>query len=230
MYADSNLLGAFPIPARIPIIPSDPLIDLEVFAGVRENGLASSPIIYPFYTPVSFSVSASQSSSSFEPKFSYLSNTKFALEENFEVGNVFREDLDGDDESRIEIISLPGLDGRVGALELNSTHPDIEVASIFTLDQIPSNGSAVFLEIDYISDVSFAVGLRGTSSNLPPVSFYKIILFPTKERNKVYINFTPDLQASNFSSFQIILQALFDTNLSLDTQFVYLDNIKLLHF
>ena len=230
LYADSNLLGAFPVPAQIPIIPIGQHTDLEVFAGIRENGLASSPVIYPFYSTALFKIPSSQTQSSVEPQFHYLPSTTFALDENFEVGNVFREDLDGDDETRMDVITLPALDGRVGALKVTATHPNIEVASAFTLNQIPANGTAVFLEVDYLSEVSFAVGLRGSGGAASPVNFYKLVLFPNPERTKVYINFTPDIQTSDHPRFQVIFQAVFDTNLSLDTQYVYLDNIKMLHF
>ncbi len=229
-YADSVFIGAFPVPGTIPALDDDDLIHLELFAGIRDNGQAEDPIIYPFYSTVRRTLSVSDGSSELVPRFDYIRSVKTSLSEGFENGNIFREDLDGNDETRLEVVSHERLDGLVGAFALDPQHRDFEVASAFALNQLPTDGSPVYLEMDYVSDVNLAVGLRGSSANVEPISFYKIVLFPTGERNKVYINFGPDLQASQLSSYQVIFKATYDESLSFDTQFVYLDNIKLLHF
>ena len=56
MYADSLFLGAYPVPSRIPVLGSGGLT-LEFFAGIRENGQATSPVIYPMMRSTHLSLS-----------------------------------------------------------------------------------------------------------------------------------------------------------------------------
>ena len=230
VYADSIFIGAFPVPAKIPVIAASDPISMQFFAGIRENGQANSPVIYPFYNVFHVSLPAEVLDQEVIPEFHYLSSTKLALIEGFENGNIFREDIDGDEATQIIPQLNELLDGKSGVVCLSASNPELEVASAFPIERLPTDGSAVFLELDYISDVALAVGLQGRSNSIPAVRFYKVVLFASAQRQKIYLNLTPDLQASDLESYQVIFRSSFDTELTQNKQYVYLDNIKLLHF
>ncbi len=230
IYVDSVFQGTFPIPAEVPILTSEK-VTIELFAGIRENGQALSPIMYPFYIKSTIAFEhGPQTTMTVIPEYKYNPQVNFALVETFGSGNQLREDLDGDFETFFVVSSDGALQGQSAKGTLTAQHPTIEVATIFPMENLPTNGTVTFLEIDYKSDIPVSVGLRGRQVGGDPISAYKITLFPDDQWQKVYINFTPELQASQLSSYQAIFLARFDPMLKLDVQNVYLDNIKMLHF
>ncbi len=231
IYADSLLLGAFPIPGTVPIIPKRETILVEIHAGIRENGQASQPVIYPFYASLERVIRVVEGGNqTINLGFSYLSHSKFAWVETFDGQHSLKDDIDQNEGTRIVIASSPMFSGGVGRGFVTSADPELEVASSFPVDDIPTDGSPVFLELDFVGDIDLAVGLRGRSQAIPPVSAYKIVLFATEDREKVYIDFTPELQASALDAYQITFRASYDQQAGLDTQYIYLDNIKWIHF
>ena len=50
-FSGEEFLGAFPLPARIPVLAVGST-DIRLEAGVRQNGISSTPDFYEFYTPV----------------------------------------------------------------------------------------------------------------------------------------------------------------------------------
>ncbi len=230
VFVDSVAAGAFPLPARVPII-EEKSVTVEIFAGIRENGQAVSPIIYPFYRSVTVPVDhVPLSADAFTPTFTYKGNAIFALVETFDGGHALREDLDGDAETFVEISDEGGLRGQAGRALLSANLPTLEVASRPAMRGLPVNGSAVYLELDYRSAVPLSVGLRGWDEGADPVSQYKLVLFPSEEWQKVYVHFSEELQASQLQNYQVIFLASFDASLPDQNQELFLDNIKVLHF
>ena len=230
VYADSILLGAFPIPSRVPLI-GEGVVTLDIFAGIRENGLAASIGIYPFYNSYQYEVDFEELKIvSIVPVFTYEEGMTIALIEGFEQSNIFQLDLDTDPDTKIRISSEGSLDGGSGVAELTSEHPILEVASDLVPSVLPSNGAPVYLELDYKSVIPFSVGTRQHGIASSPMTIYKLVLFPDDEWQKIYVNFTEDIRRSNASGYQIVFQSFYDSSISQEAQTIHLDNIKLLHF
>ncbi len=229
VYADSVLIGAYPVPSEFPVIV-DREFRLDLFPGIRENGLSSSPRLYPFFRPFSADLSPLPGESHvIEPMYSYLPGTVFAYQDDFESGHQLKDDLDGDPETAIVIVSEDSpIESQSGRAVLTPAHPVLEVATT-TKFELPVNGSPVFLEMEYKSEVPVLVGLRGHRGSSSAIQ-YKLSLFPRESAQKVYVNFSPDLQASQLDSYQIIFQALYNEQTGGEMQYLMLDNLKLLHF
>ncbi|MBK8506754.1 MAG: hypothetical protein IPL46_33975 [Saprospiraceae bacterium] len=60
---------------------------------------------------------------------------------------------------------------------------------------------------------------------------YKLLLFANEMKpQKIYVNFTAEVEAATSRDFEVIFRATYDTSSSKAEQEVVLDNIKLLHF
>ncbi len=230
VYADNSLLGIFPVPSAIPII-GDQQAQLELFAGIRENGISNNSTPYPFYQPISLTIDLTQPTVMYSPAFSYHENTVFTMVESFESSHTLGVDLDQDTETSISAREgTGGIDGKFGIGSMTRDHSLLEVATNFVYDDLPDNGAPVYLEFQYKSDVTLAVGLRGHNPSQAPVSIYKLGLFPSDDWKKIYVNFTADVQGLESSGYQIIFLASFSDSNSKAIQSIYLDNLKLLHF
>ena len=227
IYADSQLIGAYPVPAIVPIL-GDELVRLDVYAGIRENGQAASPIVYPLMNPWSMDINLNANSRlELTPTFTYGRTIRFALVEDFESGNQFRQDLDGDTLTGFEISTLHAIEGKSARSVLSTSHPLLEVASNFAYSNLPSNGAPVFLELEYASETSLAVGLKTGNGD----KLYKLLLFANDlVPQKIYVNFTAEIEAAKTSDFELIFLSTYDESSGKSEQEVIIDNIKLLHF
>ncbi len=226
IYADSQLIGAYPVPSVIPVLGTE-MIHLDIFAGIRENGQAASPVIYPLIAPWRTDIVAGPGRSLvITPRFSYARNVVFPLVEDFESGNLFRQDLDGDSLTFFRIEPNSVIEGRSAQASLTAAHPVLEVASNFSY-ALPDVGSPVFLEMEYAAETSLAIGLRTDNGT----AIYKLLLFANDQvPKKIYVNFTQEVQAAKARDYQVIFRASFDGEGGKDSQDVIIDNIKLLHF
>lgn len=230
IYADSLFLGAFPVPSRVPLLNNGP-VKIDVFAGIRENGIAADIGIYPFYEPSEHRITFEQLvTANIHPVFKYDSRVRFAWVEGFDSGNIFGEDLDGDPSTGIVRIADGGLSGMAGKSVVTKDHPLMEVATSRVYTDLPASGAAVFLELDYRSEIPLTIGTRQHNTGSAPQRIYKLVLLPNDNWQKIYINFTEDIRIADASGIQIIFLASYDQDLGQEEQSVYLDNIKLLHF
>jgi hypothetical protein len=160
------------------------------------------------------------------PTVSYVSDAKFWLNENFETGNNFIVHLDNN--AGLNFTSVPnGFEGKSAQAVLTKSIPIIEKASQTKAQIDPLSTAAVYLEMNYKTDVPLAVGIRGTSVLSPQgTKVYKITLFPNKEWNKTYISLTEEVKGMLMTDYQVIFRSLMPD--SLTTATILLDNVKLI--
>lgn len=227
VYADSQFLGSFPAPSSFPVLGEGTIV-LDFFAGIRANAQALSPQIYPLMAPVQILLDAAPGQQvQVIPKFGYVDQVVLAFVEDFELSNLFSQDLDGDSATFFFRTSERAIDGFSARAVLSKINQQLEVASKFSFEGIPSNGLPVFLELEYTSDVALGVGLRQPGG----VPLYKLILFAQPDKSqKIYLDLTPDIQQLATTAIEILFNSKFDNQLSKEEQEVTIDNIKLLHF
>ena len=161
------------------------------------------------------------------PEFGYADQVVWAFVEDFEVSNLFSEDLDGDSATFFFRTSERAIEGISARAILSQSNQQVEVASKFSYEGLPINGLPVFLEFEYTSDVALGVGLRQPGST----PTYKLVLFPQPDRaQKIYLDITTDIQRLGASAYEVLFKSSFDEQLSKQEQEVSIDNIKLLHF
>ncbi|MBK8506753.1 MAG: hypothetical protein IPL46_33970 [Saprospiraceae bacterium] len=146
-YADSQLIGAYAVPSQWPLLGQE-RIRLDIFAGIRENGQATSPVVYPLLSAWSTDIAARPGETiTLSPVFSYAKTIRFALVEDFETSNSFRHDLAGDSLTMFSVSEINAIEGKSARACLQQDHPNLEVASNFSYSDLPANGTPVFLEL-----------------------------------------------------------------------------------
>lgn len=230
MFVDGQNIGIYEIPSDIPVLPSGSEQSIRILPGIRNNGIQSNPVFYPFYEiPDYIRQYNSFDRDTLSLEFKYKEETIFKYQEDFEGINSFTKDIDGDENTSMVITSDEAVTGgRSGKLMVQNGATTLEVASNLDLPDLPTNGSAVYLEIDYKGNTELLVGVSGTIGGLN-AQFYKIILKEQDDWTKVYIDLAGEISGSQLETYNVLLGVMKE-NESEEDGVVYVDNIKLVHF
>lgn len=221
IFLDGQANGVYELPSRIPFV-SDETVEVSIQAGIRENGIKSSPRVYPFVENFEISLDLEDGEEVLlTPVFNYLENVKIRLDSDFQDLDDFGFDEDGIDSIKIQVTE----DGE-GLIRLKGGQV-LEEATLLVYNEFPKNGSPIYLEIDYRGNLDLDVGLIGISGG-DLFKDYFVSLRSDFEWKKAFINFTDLVIASNFNGYQILLGA--DNSENTQEALIYIDNIKLLHF
>ena len=206
-FLSLKLLGVFS-PGQVAPVIGEGMKDLSIHPGIRVNGIRDNAIIYPFLEPFrsSLDLCACAEVIDIQPLFKYKPTAKFSFIEDFESNNSFTEDLDGS----------------------NLTSATIQNTNVFEGDYSLMLRD-VFLEFNYKSNLNFAVGLDAKILGADPVYNFGIYLSP--EWKKMYINLTDLIRESNAEDgYRIAFRLVHPGGSSTEKGFLYLDNIKLVHY
>ena len=227
-YADGEFLGAYSLPADVPVI-AEGNTEILVFPGIKVNGIVSTPDIYPLYDRYEVNLDLSPTiTDTVKPKTKYVQTSDFPFLEGFETSNAFIDDLDGNPETKVVVTDSVVFEGLHSAyIRLDSVNPYIEVASLPVIENLPTNNSPVFLEFNYKNNVEFGVGLVGISPNSPGGRVIILGLREKEEWNKMYLELTPSLFASDLPAYQILISAFHSSENEISE--IYLDNFKVVH-
>lgn len=223
VYVGPDFVGAYSLPATFPVLSSgEQLITID--PGISENGIRATPEIYPFYQRFTKTVNLELGKIDTIQPNTYYDPTAavFAFLETFESGTSFPNNI-----VQVKNDAPDVLEGNYGAIYLDQTTKSFIVASQLER-QLPINTTPVYLEMDYKTDVTLAVGLSGTNTNGGSANkFFKIYLNPKKEWNKIYVNLTDDLPQFQYNFYSVTLGGGLPD--SLTTGRVLIDNIKLVY-
>lgn len=233
LYVDSQLIGAFEMPATIPVLVKGKR-KLEVRPGIKLNGIAATRAPYPFYKPYQLDdfELVEDSIHILHPTTSYYEGLNFAWTEDFEYAAISMDKTTNSDTIIEKTSPINNLDALLsdysaysGVVHLEGDKTKFQIVSDETF-KLPGRGSPVFLELDYKCELPVQIGLYARESyvisNLP-----QIIITPDDKWKKIYINVSPVVsQYSQAESFQFY----FEGALSTETEAkYYFDNIKLIH-
>lgn len=226
-YTPTRFLGAFPVPGRIPILETG-ATQIDLFPGIRANGIKASPDIYPFLSRYRQTIDLIPGHvDTVKPVFAYDPIAQIRFVEDFEGGiKTFGELING---KMLEIVSDDVFEGAgSGRITLDSLNPLFEIASIPYTD-LPLNGTPIYLEVNYKNDVPFVFGISGSSAILPSYRQFAVGLNPRETWNKVYISLTNTINTAQLDNTKIIVFAALPTNFTGGEAHVWIDNIKLIH-
>ena len=223
-----DLVGAFPLPALIPVLESGEE-EVTVFGGVIQNGIGATRDVYPFYTRYTVAKNLIPGQiDTIRPTVEYTDNLTFLSMEDFETSNIISADIDGNNNTKVDFSTTEVFEGnRSGHIELSGTDNYIEVGTNLFYE-FPTTPERVYLEFHYKNDITFEVGIVGQSNNTYD-KFYKVGVLPSTEWKKIYVDFSSDvssMMASSAKEFQIVFRALDGGD---TTTNIYLDNIKLIY-
>lgn len=228
VFADGVSIGVYELPAIIPVLSEKQTVQLSFQAGIRVNGTLLSPSYYPFTTTYSTSLEMNPLDTiQISPEFEYISNVEVAYKEDFETVHDFIIDVDGDEDSSLKIFNDDPAGGLYCAYLELSEDTLMEVGSSFLLSDFPTNGSPIYLELDYRNNVIFDIELIGYDFNSED-KYPFLAINPRENWNRIYIDLTSIILQSQFSAYRIVLGV---SNIGNDgTAEVFVDNVKILYF
>jgi len=221
VYIDEVLQGVYELPTDFPVLASG-VHKLRVKAGIKDNGIASSRIAYPFYSSYIIDEQNFNARTTIEiiPEVNYLDGTEFFIED-FEEG--LSLDTDSASFSRSE---EDGIDGKYGKVTLIDSMLISEITTD-ELDELPQAGAPVYLELDYKCNTQFLVGVY---VNFPGYVLQKDLLWvnPKEDWNKIYVNLTSTIsEGVGAESFSVFIDMKRDFELVTNT--LYFDNLKVVY-
>lgn len=237
LSVDGGFLGAYTLPALIPVLELGGR-DIALQAGIKDNGINSTPEIYPYYQDfrVNRTLSPGQVDT-LRPAIRYRDDVQFAFIENFERNGQIFQDVRRGSLDQIQIITTDVFEGSAsGLITLDSANSVLEVATTERFSGLASRSPFVYLEVNYKSDVPVLFGLIGNRKNGIPSQEVIILdpgFVPKAEWNKIYFNLSYLINEINQEEYQVVFQAFIpieNGQFSRKQANVWLDNIKLLHF
>jgi hypothetical protein len=227
VYVDDEFLGAFELPAKIPVLKSGKHL-LKVWPGIKKNGIASTRVSYEFYNPVSKNLSFGIDSITNIGviKTTYQTTASFLWKEDFEDAAL---SLDTTGRSTAIIQRTPSgspntFEGNHSAIALMDSIHDFFECQTHSEYTIPA--SPVYLEMNFNTSNTLGVGVFTYGSTIlyqTPI----ITLNPTNGNwKKIYIDLTTTLNAySGMKTFRVYFNTFKDKGLDHST--ILLDNFKL---
>jgi len=230
-YKDDQFIGGYELPATIPVLASEPA-NIRIEPGIKANGLSNTPDDYPFYAAIEQEIDfAPEKEISIVPTTRYKDNVKFAMIENFNsADHIFTIDLDENTDTKISLTNEGAFEGNSAKITLTEQNNQAIIATDFfknDLTALPQNGTPVWLEIDYKTDIEVLVGLIGIDNSGAPTEFPDFGINPKSEWNKIYFDLTNRVQLLQFIGFQIFVGAIHSGE---GEKNIYLDNIKVVYF
>lgn len=236
LFDGGDFLGSFPLPATIPVLQSGQTT-LTLKAGIKDNGIAATPDIYPFYEPYVTTLDLKEGQvDTLHPTIGYTANTKFALIESFESGNhAFNEIRLGSIENKITLSDVDAFEGDYSALvQLDTTHSVVELATGLNIRDLTKTGLKVYLELNYKTDVDVFFGLIGFDDTHPAGErLFEHGVGVKSEWNKIYFNLSSVANTNDYDFYKVGFQSYIPKegeSFIQNNAKIYLDNIKLLHF
>ncbi len=237
LSVDGAFLGAYSLPALVPVL-AEGAREISLQAGIRDNGIARTPEVYPFYETFRTTRNLQPNVvDTIRPVTRYVDRTRFSLIDDFDRGpTVFREIRIGTTDNALRPTETMVFEGNAsGVIRLTAQSPVVELASEVRYSDLDAGSPFVYLEVNYKSEVPVVWGLIAHRFGAPGggAPLFEPGFRPSDEWNKIYFNLSPLIAAGNFSEYQIALQAAIpqqDGRLTAQEAFVWLDNIKLVHF
>ncbi len=231
VYVDGDLVGTYQIPFTVPVLPSgEQSITLE--AGIKESGQTMYRAKYPFVTSFHKDTLLPPADTlHITPVYEYV-EANVPLYEGFEdLGTQF-ENTEASDTSFIIREDSNSIYGNYGyvALDINRPNFDCRTSDLY---QLPKN-EKIYLEFDHKGNEKITAGFFAkeyTDGTFSDVRYSVIILFPSKNWNRVYLNLTEDIaQTTNAIEYRLFFSASKEETEDNEIGEVFLDNIKLIHY
>lgn len=233
VYVDDEAIGAFELPATIPILKSGEHKVMLKF-GVILNGISATRSINPFFSTYTKSiVLVPDSIITIVPNVTYTSNTKFIWnsvgQEGFEDGGVTLDSVKGSEGNLVKSSTTVFEGNYSGQIHLDTATPFIAIGST-TLFPMPTGGSkSKLLEFHCLNTTTpIKLGILAILSNGTITQVEYLEVHPGPHWKKIYMNMSQLLEPYlTYKSYRIYVTGSLGDKTQAD---IYLDNIKYLSF
>jgi hypothetical protein len=246
VYINQEPVGAFELPATVPMIMPEGDSELLIFPGINTNGIRSFRSINDAFRPIRITVTKpigpgvdtlvltpEQLTTTYQERYNVV-----VLEDFDEPGLAFEKDINSDTnfirindrDSIFQFIpqgdTLPEPNNSSGLIILDENNNFVELASVaaYPISQGVQN---VYLEVTYRTNNTLFFGLIADYPGGSQQAVTAAIL-PKKEWNKIYINLITEIQAfPGANGYKVFLTATKSNEV--EQARIYLDNLKLIY-
>jgi hypothetical protein len=223
VYYENNLLGAFELPAKVPIIPKANT-SVDIRAGIAVNGISATKNVYPFYTISTHDLDKPTGNvQKIIPQFTYIESLKMLYNFDFESGNPFTAKTAGID-SALSYTTTQVYEGsRSGIMYLDNTH-QVNESIVNELIYLEKN-QPYYFELNYKCDTDFEIYLLSKKNG----TFNSNYVGGVKAKdvwNKIYFNIGALNSTVQADAYQIIIRAALKPGAT--SSYVAIDNFKLI--
>lgn len=233
---DGNLQGIYELPAKFPILASGKHT-IVLRAGIKNNGIAASRVIYPFYTFYTLDTILDENETMvLNPVSTYKDECVFIWKESFEDAGTSIKTTSKSDTTLIVQASEVFEGEYSGAIFLDDKHRLFECKAIDSVF-LPRNNTPVYLEMNYKSDLMQVSGLKSMFTvgvfitNSQHVIQNNIIYINSTEGKweKIYIDLSQMILVNlDAKYFHLFLGANLDS--AINNAQIYIDNLKIIHY
>ncbi|MCC7244198.1 MAG: hypothetical protein IT269_00845 [Saprospiraceae bacterium] len=238
LYINGEFLGAYTLPAEVPVL-TEGETDIIVFPGIKENGILSTPAIYPFLlrydvkkTLTAGKITTVQPITSYDPTATFAWDpARGTFDEN---STIVLENRDSDDGMNLLLTSQDAFFGKSLLMEVDSVHPLMDVTT--ELAAMPTTGGQkVWLEMHYKTDMPFSIWLVGSKSGQEQIPKSVYLFNPGSEWRKIYLQITDFVAEVNPSPqhkvrFLLNLPKNGSGGYTQTKGKVLIDNIRIIHY
>lgn len=227
IYTNGFFRGAYPIGSKMPIMLREGKVVIDVFAGIKNNGISGTRINWNLYESIKIdTVVAPGENITRNFTFRYKPAVQFKWIENFELpGFSIVKSSNSDTTFKVHTNDGHVFEGNK-AIELGLSGSALvaQIESAISYSLPLSNGSGnVYLELDHKGNSEFIVGVM-SNSQITDV----LVVNKSDNWDKIYIQLSNAINADASTAMKKIVFKVV-RNQNIDEQKVYLDNIKLVN-
>lgn len=236
IYVDDNIIGGFELPARVPVLVNG-IHKLEVRGGIMLNGIPETRAPNPCWKPMIINAYnfTPDSISRFYNLTTYYENCSFVWMEDFEDASLAIKGSNNSDTGIVRTYPAGAPEALIedfsqysGISYLDADHPYLQLVSVSGSDEgyVFDRGDFIFLELNYKNTIPVVVGLYITLTDNTVEERSFLIISPSDEWNKIYVNFTPIVnETTDARDYTVYLEASLPDGT--EDAVIVLDNIKL---
>lgn len=231
VFANEQFVGSFELPATVPILEQGNT-RLSINAGIKNNGLVSNRIIYPFYAPLLQEVElipgvVTTINANNNANFTYFPTGLNFLIEDFEsIGSSLA--IDPSSKATLlptNVASEVRSGNGAGKIEFTTENNYFFATTTWQLPSLP-RGRNMYLEIDFRGDVSLLIGVQVLQPEFNRT--FALGLTPRDQYTKVYIEIGDEVsQQFLTSAVKFYFEAALPPGQTQGT--ILMDNIKFIY-
>jgi hypothetical protein len=225
LYVNGKYQGAFPVGNLMPIPSNGEKVSINIFAGIKNNGISDTRIPYSFYEFVTIDTLIETGITiERDITFEYKASTNYTWTENFESSGYSLVKAPVSEVNFTIAKPEDSFEGKSMQLALNDSTIIAELESSGDGFALPLGSSNVYLELNYKCTEEFDIGLIGDNN------YHKLVitLKPTSEWNKIYVQLSSAVSTQPTSSKYKVYFQLLKTNVNSSPK-LFLDNLKLIY-
>lgn len=226
LYVNGQFQGCYPADATLPIVSRGKPVTVNLFAGIKNNGISTTRIPWNLYQIIDFDTLVPAKTVMTEPvAFKYNSLVTFAWTEDFEQGPGFGLVPSQYSDSTYKLAAEADcFEGQSIEMGLAAPHLGVQIESAGDGFALPAGNGNVYLELNYKCNDVFSVGLIGDDDMPRPV----LNINPQDKWNKIYIQLAQAVNSPQTSSRYRVYFRLQRSEAQANPK-VFLDNIKLVY-